>query len=114
MNTISRVGRDLSENSLSSAIVVYSRRFARKMHLTRLCDADHSILAVESQLIEMAFSSLMESMLINKAERSTVIAAIKFWISNWFYSSVDDDEIRQSLLKELSLISDSVILPDGH
>jgi hypothetical protein len=95
------------------AVRVYARRFGRRMLMTKLCgsDQDHPAMVVESQLVEMALSSLMESILATNADNNLIVEGVRFWVADWLYHSVEDDEMRSNLLQELSAMDANTIVP---
>ena len=90
---------------------VYSSRLARKLYLRRKCEPDHPVLVIECQLVEMALSRLAEIVLSTKANKFIVAEAIRIRAEVCLRDLVEDPELRDSILFELTSMTHQEILP---
>jgi hypothetical protein len=99
------------DNQTTDVFKVYASRFARKLYLQRKCEPSHPVLEIENYLVEMALSRLNEIMLATKANRFIVTEAIRVRAEMCLRDLVEDQELKNSILNELSQMTHNEILP---
>ena len=90
---------------------VYACRLARKLYLQRKCEPDHPVLVIECQLIEMALSRLAEIILATKANSYIIAEAIRIRTEVCLHDLVEDKDLRDSIINELTHMTHQEILP---
>ena len=112
MAFITTVKPDTGINTQSTDVFrIYACRLARRLYLQRKCGPDHPVLIIEYQLVEMASSRLAEIILATKANKFIIAEAIRIRTEMCLRDLVEDQELRDSILIELSNMTHQEIFP---
>ncbi len=104
----------------TEVVRVYACRIARRMLLSRNCEADHPVLLIEQDLIQMAQSKLQEFLLASFVDgdqekvKTRVSDSIRKIAAAKIRSSEEDQDVKDALVHELYLMDSNDLLPPIH
>lgn len=116
MNVVTDYQADLWSSKL---LLIYATRVARRLLLARSCEADHPVLEVEENLIQMARSRLQEFLMVTfpgqfEKVRPTVITMIRRMAINKIMDSEEREETKKALVEAVWTMPTEDIIPTIH